>query len=52
VAATSLRIEHREAAGLGGLFDIALLRKPDHSPLNPAAASAAARSPDSIAPSM
>jgi phosphatidylethanolamine/phosphatidyl-N-methylethanolamine N-methyltransferase len=52
VAETSLRIEHREAAGLGRLFDIALLRKPDQSPLNPAAASAAARSPDSIAPSM
>jgi phosphatidylethanolamine/phosphatidyl-N-methylethanolamine N-methyltransferase len=28
VAQTSLRVEHREPAGFGGLFDIALLRKP------------------------
>ena len=28
VAATSLRIEHREPAGFGGFFSIALLRKP------------------------
>jgi phosphatidylethanolamine/phosphatidyl-N-methylethanolamine N-methyltransferase len=28
VAATSLRLEHREPTGLGGFFSIALLRKP------------------------
>jgi ubiquinone/menaquinone biosynthesis C-methylase UbiE len=35
VAGTELRVEHREPAGAGGFFSIALLRRPGGEPLAP-----------------